>query len=187
MGKVTGLTATQSTKSIKVTWTKQYGVSGYEIYRLNPDTKKYVKIATNSKASKNSYNDKSKEVATTYKYKVRAYAKIKGKKVYGSYSSVLQTSTKTSTPALSAQALSKSAKLTWEQIDGASGYEIYMSTKKSSGYSLVKTITKGKTTSYTKKSLTKKKTYYFKIRAYKKVAGVKIYSGYSKVKSVKAK
>jgi uncharacterized protein YjdB len=188
MGRITGLTATsQTTKSIKLSWTKQNGVDGYEIYRFNPDTRKYVKVATTSKPYKNTYTDKSKKAATTYKYKVRAYTKINGKKVYSAYSSILQTSTKTSTPSLSLSALSKSAKINWEQVDGATGYEVYMSTSKSSGYSLVKTISKGKTTSYKKNSLIKKKKYYFKIKAYKKVAGVKIYSSYSKVKSVKVK
>jgi uncharacterized protein YjdB len=80
IGKVEGLTATPSTKSIKLNWTKQYGVSGYVIYRYNSSTKKYVKIATNSKYSKNSYTDKSKSVATKYKYKVRAYTKVKIRK-----------------------------------------------------------------------------------------------------------
>lgn len=187
IGKVTNLKASQTTKQIKLSWTKQNGVSGYEIYRYNASTKKYEKIATNTKSSKNSYTDKSKEAGSTYQYKVRAYVKAKKKTTYGSYSSVLKTATKTSTPTLTGTSQSKKAKLSWEKVEGATGYEIYMSTKKSSGYSRIKTITKGKTVSYTKKGLQKNKKYYFKIRTYKKVSGVKIYSGYSKVVVVKAK
>lgn len=187
IGKVVNLKASQTTKQIKLSWTKQNGVSGYEIYRYNKSTKKYEKIATNTKASKNSYTDKSKEAGSTYQYKVRAYVNVKKKKTYGSYSSVLKTATKTSTPKLTGTPQSKKAKLSWEKVEGATGYEIYMSTKKSSGYSKIKTISKGKTVSYTKKGLKKNKKYYFKIRTYKKVSGVKIYSGYSKVTTVKVK
>jgi C1A family cysteine protease/uncharacterized protein YjdB len=188
IGKVTGLTATSnSTTAITLKWTKQNGVSGYEIYRYNKSSKKYKKIATNRNANKNTYKNKSLKAATTYKYKVRAYTTVNGKKVYGAYSSVLTTATKTAKPTLNVKALRKSVKLTWNKVNGASGYEIYMSKSKSSGYSLVKTIKKGKTVSYTKKGLTKKKTYYFKIRSYKTVAGVKIYSSYSKIKAAKVK
>ena len=187
IGKVTNLTASQSTKQVKLSWNKQNGVSGYEIYRYNPDTKKYEKIATNAKSSKTSLTDKSTEAGQEYRYKVRAYVKVKKKTTYGSYSSVLKTATKTSKPTLTGTPQSKKVKLSWGKVEGATGYEIYMSTQKSSGFSLIKTIKKGKTVSYTKKGLSKKKKYYFKIRAYKTVAGVKIYSGYSKVIMVKAK
>lgn len=187
IGKIANLKATQTTKQIKLSWTKQSGVSGYEIYRYNSSKKKYEKIATNTKASKNTYTDKSRAVGTTYQYKVRAYVKEKKKNTYGSYSAVLKTSTKTTSPSLAGTAQSKKAKLTWRKVNGATGYEIYMSTKKSSGYSLIKTIKKGKTVTYTKKGLTKNKKYYFKIRTYKSVGKTKIYSGYSKVITVKAK
>lgn len=187
IGKVKNLKASQTTKQVKLSWTKQNGVSGYEVYRYNTSTKKYEKIATNSKASKNSYTDKSKEAGSEYRYKVRAYVKVKKKTTYGSYSAVLKTATKTSNPTLTGTSQSKKAKLSWGKVEGATGYEIYMSTKKSSGYSLIKTIKKGKTVSYTKKGLSKNKKYYFKIRTYKTVSGVKIYSGYSKVVMVKVK
>lgn len=72
-------------------------------------------------------------------------------------------------------------------MSGATGYEVFMSTKKSKGYTRIKNITKGKTVTYTKKKLTKKKTYYFKIRAYKTVKGIKVYSSYSKIVAVKIK
>jgi hypothetical protein len=70
-------------------------------------------------------------------------------------------------------------------VTGATGYEIYMSTKKSSGYKKVKTVTSAKTVKYTKSSLKKGKTYYFKVRTYRTVNGKKVYSAYSSIKSVK--
>lgn len=188
VGKVANLKAlSQNTSSIRIGWDKQYGVSGYEIYRYDSAKKKYIKIATNSKESKVTYTDKKKESATTYKYKVRAYVKKNGKKVYGAYSAVLTTTTKTTKPVLNIRSSNKKAKLSWNKVKGATGYEIVMSTKKTKGFTKVKTITKGKTIAYTKKKLKKGVTYYFKIRAYKMVKGIKIYSSYSKVTAVKIK
>lgn len=81
----------------------------------------------------------------------------------------------------------RTATLTWKKNSKATGYEIYMSTRKSSGYKKIATVKNWKKYSYTKKKLAKKKTYYFKLRAYKK-AGGKIYrSSFSKVKKVKVK
>ena len=78
-------------------------------------------------------------------------------------------------------------KLTWGKVTSASGYQIYMSNKKSSGYKKIATITKNKTVTYTKTKLKKGKTYYFKIRTYRK-AGSKIYYGsYSNIRYLKMK
>lgn len=79
----------------------------------------------------------------------------------------------------------KAAKLTWYSYRDASGYQIQMSTKKTSGFKKVATIKKGSTVSYTKKNLTKGKTYYFRVRAYTKYKGKTYYSGWSDVKKVK--
>lgn len=81
----------------------------------------------------------------------------------------------------------KKAKLTWKKVKAASGYEIYMSTKKSSGYKKIKTIKKAKTVTFTKSGLKKKKSYYFKVRTYRTVNGVTYYGSYSNVKQVKIK
>lgn len=188
IGKVSGLkAASQSTSQIKLQWNKQNGVSGYEIYRYDSSKKKYTKIKTITKASTATYTDKKKSSGTSYKYKVRAYKKNGSKKTYGSYSSVLTTATKTSKPVIRVTAGAKRATVKWSKIKGASGYEVYMSTKKSSGYTKVKTLTKSSKVSYTKSGLKKGKTYYFKVRTYKKAGDKKIYSSYSSVKSIKIK
>jgi hypothetical protein len=55
-------------------------------------------------------------------------------------------------------------KVTWSKVNGANGYDVYMSTTKATGYKKVKT-TDG--TSYTTSGIKKNRTYYFKIKAYK--------------------
>lgn len=81
----------------------------------------------------------------------------------------------------------KKVTLKWKKSKGASGYQIYRSTKKKSGYKCVKKITKGSTVFYTDKKVKSGKTYYYKIRAYKKVGGTTKYGGWSPVKKVKVK
>lgn len=92
---------------------------------------------------------------------------------------------KVSTPKLKGK--SKSLSISWKRRKEATGYEVYVSTKKSSGYKKVKTITKNSTVKYTKKKLKRKKKYYVKVRAYKKVGSKKYYGTFSSVKSAKTK
>lgn len=81
----------------------------------------------------------------------------------------------------------KTAKLTWNQVDKASGYELYVATSKKGTYKKVATISKGSTVTYKVKKLTSNKTYYFKMKSYIKVSGKKVYSNNSSKKSVKVK
>lgn len=81
-------------KNVKLTWSKVKGASGYEIYRSNSKDGKYSKVKTISKGSTTSYKNGKLKKSTTYYYKIRAYRKVNGKKVYGSYSSVVSVKTK---------------------------------------------------------------------------------------------
>lgn len=81
-------------KNVKLTWSKVKGASGYEIYRSNSKDGKYSKVRTISKGSTTSYKNGKLKKSTTYYYKIRAYRKVNGKKVYGSYSSVVSVKTK---------------------------------------------------------------------------------------------
>ncbi|MGN1420531.1 MAG: leucine-rich repeat domain-containing protein [Eubacterium sp.] len=87
----------------------------------------------------------------------------------------------------------KSFKATWKKVTGVTGYQIQYSTSPKFYKSKTKSITvKGsKNTSKTIKKLKSKKKYYVRIRTYKNVKfngkTVKVYSSWSKVKSVKTK
>ena len=70
----------------KVSWKRIRGVSGYEIYRSEKKKSGYKKIRTAAKASITSYTNKRLTSKKTYYYKIRAYKKVNGKKVYGKYS-----------------------------------------------------------------------------------------------------
>ena len=182
---VTGLSTASTTSSITLKWSNVSSVSGYEVYRATSKSGTYTKMKTTTSTS---YQNTSLSKTSTYYYKVRAYKTVNGKKYYGKYSSVIASATTPSTPTITVKSPStKTVKVTWNKITGASGYEIYRKTGSSGTYSRIKTVTSGSTLSYTNSSLTKGKTYYYKVRAYKNVNGKKLYSSYSSVKSVKCK
>lgn len=78
--------------------------------------------------------------------------------------------------------------VTWAKVSGVKGYQIqYSSDKKFKKNNKSVTVTKQKKTKATVKKLKSKKKYYVRVRTYKTVNGKKIYSSWSKVKSVKTK
>lgn len=184
--KVEGVkNSTQTTSSITVKWNKTAEATGYRIYMYDEAKKEYVKVGTTKKTS---YTVKKLKAGKTYKFKVRAYKEVDGKKYFGAYSSVTSLITKPSAPKITKLSTkSKKATIQWNKISGAEGYEVYMSTSKNGKYSKIATIKKGSTVKYTKTKLTKNKKYYFKVRAYKTINKKTIYSSYSSVKSIKIK
>lgn len=88
----------------------------------------------------------------------------------------------------SAKAGKKSIKVTWKKVKGIKGYQIQYSTNKKfkKGNKTI-TVKSTKSTSATIKKLKSKKTYYVRMRTYKIVNGKKVYSAWSKAKSVKVK
>lgn len=82
----------------------------------------------------------------------------------------------------------KSFKVTWKKVSSVSGYQVQYSTdKKLKKGCKTYTVKKGSATSATIKKLSSKKKYYVRVRTYKVVAGQKVYSSWSKVKTVTTK
>ncbi len=75
---------TAAKKSAKIAITKVAGCGGYEIYMKAPGGK-YTLVKTTTKTT---YTRKKLTSKSKYKFKVRAYKKVNGKKVYGAYSKV---------------------------------------------------------------------------------------------------
>lgn len=93
--KVTSLKVSRRSKtSVKLTWKKVSGASGYQIYRYNASKKKYVKIATIKSGTTIKYTNSKLKSGKTYRYKVRAYRSVNGKNLYGSSSEALKVKTK---------------------------------------------------------------------------------------------
>ena len=186
VGTVVGLKQKKiQKKSVVIAWDVLSDVTGYEIYRSTYNFGNYQKVGD---VNANTYTDTKLKEATLYQYKVRAYKTIDGKTYYGEYSDVTLANTTVKGASVSKlkSATKKTVTLTWKKVKGISGYEVYRAIKKNGKYKKVKTLS-SKKTSYTDKKVESKKKYYYKIRTYKKIKGKKVYSSFSKVKSIKVK
>lgn len=74
-----------------------------------------------------------------------------------------------------------SARLEWQNVDGAEGYELFRSTEKNGTYNMLGSFTDN---SYVDNSVRCGKKYYYKVRAYKTFSGERICSDYSTVQVV---
>ena len=168
--KTTGLKATaeSATGPVTLSWSEAADdVTGYRVYRYDPDQEKYVYL----KSTKNrSYTDENVSSGKTYQYKVRCYWTIGGTNYYGNYSSVVSVTTPPAKVSGVSTAVRSSTYLTlnWKKVSGASGYRIYKYNTSSKSYEKVTTISKGSTVSYKITGLTAATEYQFKVRAYKK-------------------
>lgn len=137
-------------------WNKKSGESGYEVSLYDSKGKRLKQAAATS-----GYISFSDVKDSVYTVQVRSYTEFNGKKYYSSVSSVnCIPQARLNKVKLSGKKLS----LAWKKVSGATGYKIYVSTKKDKGYKLAKTVGKksGKCT-LTKikgKKIKPKKTYY---------------------------
>ena len=163
---------TSTSTTITLNWDYP-SATGYQIYRLDINTGKYVKIASTSAKS---YTDKNLSSDRYYNYKVRAYLVSGGITTYSPYNSV---SVKTCLPAVKDfKAVSQtyySVNLSWTKQNGAVNYEIYQLNPDSQVYKLITTLNSD-ATSYMVDNLTVNTTYKFRIRS---VSSSKSYSDYS--------
>lgn len=80
-------TLSSKNKKVYVKWNKVSGASGYQVYRATSKNGKYS-LAKAVNSSTTSYTNTSVSKNKGYYYKVRAYKKVDGKKVYSLYSSI---------------------------------------------------------------------------------------------------
>ena len=182
-GTTSKITATQSTSAVSLKWSAVSGANGYRVYQYDSKTTEYKQIASLKNTTE--YKVTKLKAGTNYKFAVKAYYKNADGKVYLSKSQkVISTATKPAVPTVSLKSAGKSAEISWKKYTGADGYQVYYSTSKDGTY---KKLTSTSALSFKKTGLTKGKNYYFKVRAYKKISSGTIYSGFSKVQSIKIK
>ena len=182
-GKVTQVKVlSNTTNSLKIRWDKEYGVTGYKIYRATSKDGNYAYIGKVSNKSSNTYTDTKLLSGKTYYYKIRAYKTVGDETLYGEYSKVFSGKTKYPSQVKNLKQNSSyktSIKLSWDTASYASGYRIYRSTSKDGDYKKVGELSGSTKTSFTDKKLSPGKTYYYKVRAYRKVGNSRDYGSYS--------
>lgn len=81
-------TTSAAKRTVKISWQRVSGATGYEIFAADSKKGIYKKLAIIVKGSTVSYTNKNQKSGATRYYKVRAYRVVSGKKVYSSYSDV---------------------------------------------------------------------------------------------------
>lgn len=174
------ITTGQTATSISLDWSFASDAMGYRVYRYNPETESYQKVADTQEPC---YEDTGLEPGTEYKYKVRCYWTIGGTRYYGTYSDILTVGTKPEKVAdLRLQTrMANSITLQFDPVENADGYRVYKYNSTSGAYEKVGDITDPAVTSYKVSGLTSCTEYKFKVRAYKTIGGTKYWGSYSAV------
>ena len=182
-----------ATFRIRLRWQEVGGSHGYQVWRQETDGSwKIVKTLgdkgntlTNDQGGTTAYSNTGLTAGKTYTYKMRAFRITDdGRKVFGAYSDEYTVAVMPETPTLTVTSPKAGrAKLSWNALNGAAGYQVWMSESPDTGFSIAKSVTDGSTT-YTKYGLESGKTYYFKIRAYVEVDGKKTFGAYSQTIAV---
>lgn len=78
---------------VSLSWSKRSG-KGYEVWAATGKNGAYEKVKTLTRANKTSCKVKNLKAGKKYYFKVRAYKKVKNKKIYGSFSKAVVVKTK---------------------------------------------------------------------------------------------
>ncbi|GBU22228.1 N-acetylmuramoyl-L-alanine amidase [Fibrobacteres bacterium R8-0-B4] len=150
-----------SSSGITVSWSSVSGAAEYNVYRSTSYSGSYYKIYTTSYTSYTDNNGLSSGM--TYYYKVSASNGM-GEESAQSFPPASATTTLNPPTSVSASATSSSSiTVSWSQVIGAAGYNVYRSTSASGPYYQVGTSS---STSYTDNNLSPSTTYYYKVSAY---------------------
>ncbi len=159
--KVANLTITSAgTNNVKIKYDK-VSTTGYEVYMGTKTTNmKLVKDITSNGTL--TYNKTGLKANTTYYFKVRAYKTVSGKKVYGSWSTTVNTKTAPAKPTLKLSIKSlEEMNVVVGKASGASKYDLQLSTDGTFRMGEI-LPTYG---TYVKSGHELGKTYYFRVRA----------------------
>ena len=166
---------------LKVTWNSVSDADGYSFYMAAEEDGTYKCLLS---TTKNTYTVSNLTTGQEYYFKVRAYKTVSGAKVFGDFSDIKRETANLKQVKITDIEAKNDGSLvvTWDKIQNAQGYSIYMSTEKDGTYNCVASTSN---TSYTRKSVELNGTYYFKIRAYLTYSGSKVFGEFSDISSKK--
>lgn len=174
---------------VTLTWNKQTAANGYEVFKYDASSKKYVLYKNITNPNTNTCKVTGLASNKKYDFKVRAYQIDDSEKTYAPFGAVVSQYTSIAKPKLnSAKSTSKKKiKASWSKVGGASGYQVMWSTYKNFSKNYKTKSVKAKYRSKTVTTAQSKKIYYVRVRAYKTINGKKVYSQWSSTKKVKTK
>ena len=176
--KVTGLAfGARSADYVSLKWNKDANADGYIVEYLSGN--KFVKLVDKTSGSSVSYKVTDLDAGTLYKFRIRSYVNVDGKRVYGEYSDVLNV--RTLPKAMSNLKLGartdNSISLKWDKNETANGAVVEM--YKNGKWEVVSTKTSNTAVSHKITGLDASTAYKFRVRAYINDEGGRIYSVYN--------
>lgn len=174
---------------VTLIWDKQTAANGYEVFKYDASSKKYVLYKNITNPNTNTCKVTGLASNRKYDFKVRAYQIDDSEKTYAPFGAVVSQYTSIAKPKLnSAKSTSKKKiKVSWSKVGGASGYQVMWSTYKNFSKNYKTKSVKAKSLSKTVTAAQSKRVYYVRVRAYKTISGKKVYSQWSSTKKVKTK
>ena len=165
--KATLRTIKNGYNDIKVTWNESKGAAGYKVYYKEADAEEYtfLRSVKGTKVIKNNL-----KAGVKYRFKIIPYFQSGEKTYLSTTCKIVSRTTLQKITDVQVVKSGKKVKVSWNNIDGESGYQISVTKKKKA--SQKEPLTVKSTTAKSKKLEVKdKKTYYYRVRAYKMVDG----------------
>ena len=157
-----------SATEIQLGWVPLPGVDGYNVYRKAEGESDYVLLESRPSTWLPQYIDKNVKQYIKYYYMVCAYIKV-GSETIESKGTYIESGDSLDTPKISkAQCylVSGSVVISWNQINGAQGYQLYRVEKAGDSHEKLATIASGATTTYTDTTALKGHVYLYYVRAF---------------------
>lgn len=172
--KISKVSATQTSSTIKLTWSASKGATGYRIYYKSGSS---WKVAVSSTTA-TSHTFKNLKAGARFTFAIRPYIKTNSGVVWASYTS-FKASTVPVNPTIKVASPSKGkVTVSWNAVNGADAYQLWYKTGNGS-YKLYKTYDSVKNLTF--KNLKSGTKYTFAVRAVIKIDGSNVRSGYKAV------
>lgn len=165
--------------AIELKWDKVDGANGYKIYRKLPSDKNYKELIT-LYGQTDKYTDQTVTCGTTYQYIIKSFRYENGKTYTSGNSSVV--SCKAVPPVVKVKVAStgyNSLNVSWEKVNGATGYRIYFKKDNAKNWTTLATFENGSLTSCEHRKLTTGVNYTYTVRAYYKDGNKTIWGGFN--------
>lgn len=165
--------------AIELKWDKVDGANGYKIYRKLPSDKNYKELITLYEQT-DKYTDQTVTCGTTYQYIIKSFRYENGKTYTSGNNSAV--SCKAVPPVVKVKVAStgyNSLNVSWEKVNGATGYRIYFKKDNAKKWTTLATFENGSLTSCEHRKLTTGVNYTYTVRAYYKDGSKTIWGGFN--------